>query len=53
MTPAQALKFIDRLLIAKSLLVIHGIISDSENARANARLDRWATQHGLRRKGTP
>ena len=53
MTPARALKFIERLLDAKSLLVIHGIISDSENARVNARLDRWAKKHGLKRKGTP
>ena len=53
MTPACALKFIEKLLDAKSLLVIHGIISDSENERVKARIDRWATKHGLKRKGTP
>lgn len=53
MSPARALKFIERLLDAKSLLVIHGIISDSENERVKARIDRWAQRHGLKRKGKP
>jgi len=53
MTPARALRLIERFLHAKSLLVIHGLLSDGERDRVNAHLDRWAKQHGLKRKGTP
>ena len=50
MTPKHALKFVDKLVWAKSLLVIHGILSDSERDKANKRIDQWAIKHGLRRK---
>lgn len=46
----NALKLIERFLDAKCLLVVHGLISDSENARIKQRVDRWAQNHGLRRK---
>lgn len=53
MTPKRALKFIEKLLDAQQLLVIHGIISYSENDRVKARIDTWAATHGLKRKGQP
>ena len=53
MTPAKALRFIEKLQTAISLLVIHGIITDSEREKARIRLDRWASSNGLRRKAKP
>lgn len=46
----QALKLADELQFAIGLLVIHGIITDSERDKARVRLDRWATENGLRRR---
>ena len=49
MTPHKALQMVERFLHAKSLLVIHGLMSDSERDRVNVRIDKWAIQHGLKR----
>lgn len=52
-TGKQALKMTDKFQFAISLLVIHGIMSDSERDKARHRLDRWAEKHGLRKKVKP
>lgn len=53
MTDAQfALKLSEKLSDAISLLIIHGIITDGERDKARKRLDKWATENGLKRKGT-
>lgn len=50
MTPAKALIFVERLLCAMSLLVIHGLLPDGERDKLRKRIDKWATQNGLRQK---
>ena len=47
----HAIRLTERFLAAKSLLVIHGLLSDSECDRVNVRIDTWALRHGLQRKG--
>lgn len=49
---AFALKLAYKLQNAISLLIIHGIISDSERYKARKRLDKWAAENGLKRKGS-
>lgn len=49
----KALKFIERLINARAILHIHGLLSDGENAKVKKRLDKWAAKHGLRRKDQP
>lgn len=46
------LKLSERLTDAITLLIVHGIISDSERNKALDRLDKWAMRKGLRRKGS-
>ena len=50
MVGTPAIKLVERFLTAKSLLVIHGLLSDSERDRVNVRIDTWALRHGLQRK---
>ena len=50
MIPRKALSLVDRFLNAKSLLVIHGLLTDSERDKVIQRVDKWAIHHGLRRK---
>lgn len=45
------LEMSEKFSLAITLLVVHGIISDSESDKAKARLDKWANKNGLRRKG--
>ena len=52
-TPKKALKMADKFQFAISLLVIHGLMPDSERAKVRARLDKWAFKHRLRRAATP
>ncbi|MDO8357249.1 MAG: hypothetical protein Q7U76_12735 [Nitrospirota bacterium] len=53
MTNAQAaLKLSEKLSDAISMLIIHGIITDGERDKARKRLDKWAAENGLQRKGT-
>lgn len=47
----QALKLAEKFQDAISLLVIHGIITDGERDKARKRLDKWAVENGLKRKG--
>ena len=49
-SPQFALKLISQFQHAISLLVIHGLLSDGERDKARKRLDKWATENGLRRK---
>lgn len=44
-TPAKALKFLKRLLTARSLLSMHGLLTDAERKRVNGRIEQWV-RHG-------
>lgn len=47
MGPTHALKLVEKLMDAKSLLVIHGLLTDGERDKVNARIDKWALANGL------
>lgn len=51
MTPKQALKRVEKSVWAGILLRVHGALSDSESDRVDRRIDTWAKERGLRRKG--